>query len=93
MDKIFTAGLVVMNNAYSLNCCCANEPENIISWRFPTKCPIKNRVRNNPDRAARVFLKSVDVKEEVIQRINQNLRTEIKDSNVSVHGESKHLIL
>jgi hypothetical protein len=61
-DKIFTNGLVVMKKAYSLNCSCAAEPESMINWRFPTKCPIKNKVRNNPDRAARVFLKSVDVK-------------------------------
>jgi hypothetical protein len=62
MDKIFTAGLVVMNNAYALNFSCADKPDSIINWRFPTKCPIKNRVRNNPERADRVFLKSVDVK-------------------------------
>ena len=65
MDRSFTAGLVVIKRAYSLNCFCPASP-GINNCKFPTRCPIKNTTRNSPEAPARVFLKSVELKYEFI---------------------------
>jgi hypothetical protein len=53
-DKSFTAGFVVINKAYVLNCFCPDSP-GINSCKFPTRCPIKNKIKNPPDSAAKAF--------------------------------------
>ena len=63
IDKIFTAGLVVIKRAYLLNLVCPNSL-GIKSWRFPNKWPIRNKTKNKPDSAATVFRNKLDVKNE-----------------------------
>ena len=70
-DRIFTAGLVVINNAYSLNCFCPSSP-GINNCKFPKRCPSKNNTRKNPDNPAKVFLNIVELKYEIIPMIDRN---------------------
>ncbi len=61
IDKTFTIGFVVIKRAYLLNWVWPSIP-GINSCKFPNKCPIKNVIRNKPDKDAKAFLKIVDVK-------------------------------
>lgn len=53
-----TAGLVVINNAYWLNCNAFPK----ISCKFPAKWPAKNKHKNKPVRAIQYFFARDDFK-------------------------------
>tara|TARA_B100001250_G_scaffold59899_1_gene46717 strand:+ start:1092 stop:1415 length:324 start_codon:yes stop_codon:yes gene_type:complete len=88
MDRSFTAGLVVIKKAYSLNCFCPASP-GINNCKFPTRCPSKNITRKSPEAAARVFLKRVELKYEFIPCFCKYYRIEIKTINQFGHKESQ----
>ena len=60
-ERANTAGFVVINRAYLLNCVLPESP-GINNCKFPAKWPNKNTTKKSPDKEAKTFLNIVEVK-------------------------------
>ena len=77
-DSTITAGFVVMKRAYALNCFCPSSP-GMNSCKLPAKWPSKNKTRKPPDKAAKAFWKSLELKYNfMIANLNKSYKYHIQ---------------